>query len=124
MSASILTSTKNALGVAEDYTPFDEQIIMHINSVFSTLRQLGLGPAEGFMIEDATPTWDAFIGDNLSYNSVKSYMYCSVRLIFDPPTTSYLITALKEQKQEFEWRLNVDREDLEWVDPNAVVDDE
>lgn len=123
MADSILTSTKKVLGIDDSYTAFDTDIIMHINSVFSTLNQLGLGPAQGFMIEDATAVWDDFLGTNsLKLNSVKTYMYLRVRMLFDPPTTSYLLTAMKEQITEHEWRLNVVREETAWVDPNPPKD--
>lgn len=107
---SILDGTKKALGLAPDYDVFDPDIIMHINSVFSTLNQLGLGPEEGFRIENADATWDTFLGDNQQLNSVKTYVYLRVRLIFDPPTTSFVMEALKEQLREYEWRFNVYRE--------------
>lgn len=112
MSDSILTSTKKVLGIADDYTAFDVDILMHINSVFSTLSQLGIGPETGFMIEDDTETWEDFLGTDLNLNQVKSYMYLRVRLMFDPPTTGHHVTALKEQVKEMEWRLNVHREHL------------
>jgi hypothetical protein len=118
---SILTSTKKILGIAEDYTAFDTDIMIHINSVFSVLNQLGIGPVEGFMIEDAAATWDAFIGDDPRLNSVKTYVYLRVRVLFDPPATSFHINALQDEIKELEWRLNVKREDEEWVDPNPVV---
>lgn len=121
MSDSILTSTKKALGLDENYTAFDPDIIMHINSVFSTLTQLGLGPEDGFMIEDSTATWDDFLDGDLKSNSVKTYMYLRVRMIFDPPVTSFHLSAIKEQFQELEWRLNVVREETAWVDPNTPV---
>ena len=117
MAGSILTETKKALGVAENYTAFDVDILMHINSAFSTLNQLGIGPANGFAIEDASTTWDAFLGENLKLNSVKTYVYLKVRLVFDPPTTSYHIEALNKQAQELEWRLNVVREETAWLLP-------
>lgn len=120
MSDSILTSTKKILGIAEDYTAFDVDVLMHINTVFSTLNQLGIGPVDGFMIEDATPTWDTFVGTDPRLNSVKSYVYLRVRMLFDPPATSYLIAAMKEQYEELEWRLNVYREGTAWVDPNPA----
>lgn len=110
MTNSILNSTKKAVGVHEDYKAFDIDILMYINGVFSTLNQLGIGPVEGFAIEDETTEWDAYLGGDLRLNSVKSLMTVSVRLLFDPPTTSYLLTAMKEQKQELEWRLNAYRE--------------
>jgi hypothetical protein len=124
MSDSILTSTKKTLGIDVDYKAFDSDVLMHINSVFSTLTQLGIGPEAGFMIEDDTTLWDAFIDDDMNYNAVKTYMYLCVRLLFDPPTTSYLITAMKEQVQELEWRLNVYRETTGWVDPDPDLEDE
>lgn len=118
MLTSILTSIKNTLGLDVSYTAFDEQIIMHINSAFSTLEQLGVGPVGGFAISDATAEWASFIGTDARLNSVKTYVACKVRLVFDPPSTSYLITAMEKQVAEFEWRLNVTREEVIWVDPD------
>jgi hypothetical protein len=118
MEMSILNSTKKILGIAEDYTVFDLDIITHINTAFSTLTQLGVGPAQGFMINDASAVWTDFIGDDLQYNSVKSYIFLRVRQLFDPPSTSYLIAAVDKQIQELEWRLNVHREETGWVDPD------
>jgi hypothetical protein len=117
---SILNSTKKILGIAADYTVFDLDIITHINTAFSTLTQLGVGPAEGFMIESADDLWTDFdpVDDDRQYNAVKSYIYLRVRLLFDPPTTSYLITALEKQVQELEWRMNVYREETGWTDPD------
>lgn len=128
MSESILTSVKKNLGLDVSYTVFDPDIILYINSVFSTLNQLGLGPEEGFAITDATPTWSAFIGSDPRLNNVKTYMYLRVRMLFDPPQTSYLIDALNKQVLEHEWRLNVYREGTAWTDPdpapvlNGVID--
>lgn len=116
--ASILTTTKKVLGIDASYTAFDVDITMHINTVFSTLNQLGIGPENGFAIEDATPTWDAFLGNDPRMNSVKTYVYLRVRLLFDPPTTSYLIDAMKQQLQELEWRISALRESYAWVNPN------
>lgn len=118
MSESILTNTKKILGLAEDYTVFDTDIIIHINSVFSTLNQLGLGPEEGFMIEDATAVWDDFLSDDLRLNNVKTYVYLRVRVLFDPPTSSFGLAAMQEQIKELEWRLNVQREGDAWTDPD------
>jgi hypothetical protein len=123
MEQSILISTKKILGIAEDYTVFDLDIITHINSAFSTLTQLGVGPPQGFMIEDATENWTDFIADDFQYNSVKSYVFLRVRQLFDPPTTSYLIAAVDKQIQELEWRLNVHREEMNWVDPDPDLVD-
>lgn len=107
---SILNSIKKILGIAPEYTEFDADVIMHINSTFSTLHQLGIGPLDGFMIEDDEVEWDAFLlGDN-RLNSIKTYMGLKVRLPFDPPATSFGITAMQEQIKELEWRLNVAQE--------------
>lgn len=114
MITSILDDVKKALGIASDVTHFDPDIIMHINSTFSTLHQLGLGPMNGFMIEDKNPVWSAFISDNATLNSVKSYVYMSVRYTFDPPQQSAHLTALKQSMTELEWRLNVAREGAIW----------
>jgi hypothetical protein len=122
MSDSILISTKKILGIDADYTAFDSDIITHINTVFFSLNQLGLGPANGFMIEDTDDTWDAYLGTDLNLNAIKTYVYLRVRLLFDPPATSYHITAIKEQIQELEWRLNTHRESTAWVDPNPEID--
>lgn len=110
MSDSIFNSTKKLLGIDEEYTQFDVDILMHINSVFSTLNQLGIGPLEGFSIEDDAPEWDDYLASDLRLNAVKSYMYLRVRLLFDPPATSFVIAAMQEQMRELEWRLNVQRE--------------
>jgi hypothetical protein len=120
MNNSILTSTKKNLGISEDYDVFDQDVLTHINSVFSTLNQLGIGPTEGFAIEDAAATWDDFLGSDIRLNSVKTYVYLRVRLLFDPPSTSYHISALKEQITELEWRINAHREEETWVPPVEV----
>lgn len=118
---SILNDTKKILGIDADYTAFDIDILIHINSVFSTLNQLGIGPEQGFAIEDATPTWDAFLGTDKRLNSVKSYVYLKLRMYFDPPSTSFHLEALNKQAEELEWRLNVRRESYAWVDPEPPV---
>jgi hypothetical protein len=119
MEQSILISTKKILGLPQDYTVFDLDVITHINTAFSTLTQLGVGPPEGFMIEDESEVWDDFINPpDHQYNSVKSYVFLKVRQLFDPPQTSYLITAMEQQIKELEWRLNVHREETGWTDPD------
>lgn len=117
MITSILTSTKKLLGIEADQTVFDTDIIFSINAAFSTLSQLGVGPVNGFAIEDDSTTWDTYLGTNLDLSAVKIYVYLRVRLIFDPPTTSYLIESLKEQAKELEWRLNTVREGVSWTPP-------
>lgn len=104
---SILTSVKKMLGIPEDYEHFDADIIMHINSVFMILTQLGVGPAEGFTIMDEDATWNDFIQDSKKIQSVKSYMYLKVRLLFDPPLSSAVIDSMTRLINELEWRLNV-----------------
>jgi hypothetical protein len=104
---SILTSIKKMLGIEEADTHFDQDIIMHINSVLMILRQMGVGPATGFYIEDKVKTWPDFLGDSTAIEAVKTYVYLKVRLIFDPPSSSFVLESIKEQIQEFEWRLNV-----------------
>jgi hypothetical protein len=120
MEESILKSTKKVLGIAEEYSAFDLDIITHINSVFSTLTQLGVGPLNGFMIDDDRAEWHNFYGDDPNYNAIKSYMFLRVRLLFDPPATSYTLAAVERQIQELEWRLNVYREGTMWVDGALV----
>lgn len=104
---SILTSIKKLLGIAEEYEHFDSDLIMHINSVFMVLNQLGVGPVEGFSITDKTETWEDFTQNNLMIQSVKSYVYLKVRLLFDPPSSSAAMEAINRQISELEWRLNV-----------------
>lgn len=122
MSDSILTSTKKVLGIEEEYTAFDVDITMHINSVFSTLNQLGIGPPAGFAITDKGATWSSFFSTDPRLNSIKTYVYLKVRILFDPPGTSYLIQSLEKQAQELEWRLNVVREETEYIDPFEPVE--
>jgi len=112
MPESILDSTKKVLGIDSAYTAFDPDITMHINSVFSTLQQLGVGanPDESFMITNRLATWEEFIGTEKNVNAVKSYMYLRVRLLFDPPATSFAQDSMQKQAQELEWRLNVQME--------------
>jgi hypothetical protein len=109
---SILTSTKKLLGLADDYTEFDVDIIMHINSAFATLNQLAVGPTNSLFIEDKTTNWETFIEGQANINSVKSYVYFKVRLAFDPPATSFAITSMENMAKELEFRLNVVMENI------------
>ena len=106
---SILTSVKKLLGITEEYDHFDADLIMHINSVFSTLTQLGVGPSEGFSIADQNDTWEEYIDfkANPQMSFVKTYVAKKVQLLFDPPTGSVHMDALKAIIAELEWRLNV-----------------
>lgn len=104
---SILTSVKKLLGIDEDYKQFDTDIIIHINTVFMVLTQIGVGPSEGFSISDEYSTWEDFTDNKIFLNSVKSYMYLRVKLLFDPPLSSAAMDSLKKLADEFEWRLQV-----------------
>jgi hypothetical protein len=105
MKDSILLSVKKMLGLTEEYDAFDLDIITHINSVFTILTQIGVGPSNGFMIEDKTAIWTNFIKDMSLYHLVKSYMVLKVRLLFDPPISSAELECCKTQANEYEWRL-------------------
>lgn len=109
VKGSILETTKKILGLESDYTAFDLDIITHINSVFFEFQQLGVGPEKGFYIEDKTKTWDEFIQSD-DINAVKSLMALKVRLLFDPPATSFHLKAIEDQITKLEWRLNVHME--------------
>lgn len=111
METSILTSIKKVLGLAATYKAFDEDVIMHINASFAILSQLGVGPTNGFMIEDESTDWEEFTVPQNQLNLVRTYMFLKVRLLFDPPATSFLIDAAEKQIKEYEWRLNAFRED-------------
>src|SRR5689334_24572516 len=102
---SILSSTKKVLGLADNYEIFDPDIIIHINSVFSTLNQLGIGPTDGYSIEDKTAKWSDYQTSPKIIRMLKTYMNLRVKMLFDPPTTSFLIDAYNHQIQEHEHRL-------------------
>lgn len=105
---SILTSVKKMLGITEEYDVFDKDIILHINSVFMILTQLGVGPENGFSIIDKDDKWTDFIPEeDKRFESVKSYVYLKVRLLFDPPTGSVVMECTKQMINEIEWRLNL-----------------
>ena len=104
---SILTSIKKLLGITADYTHFDDDIVLHINTVLMTLTQIGVGPSEGFIIEDDSAIWTDFIEDTTQLQAVKSYVYLKVKLLFDPPLSSAVIESTNRMISELEWRLNV-----------------
>lgn len=110
MENSILISTKKILGVAAEYTVFDEDILICINSALSDLAQIGIGPKMGFMIDDDSSTWTDFIGDDPQLSSVKTFVYLRTRMLFDPPATSFAIEAMNKQIEEHIWRLSTHRE--------------
>lgn len=110
---SILTSIKKLLGITEDYEHFDADIIMHINSVFMILNQLGVGPKDGFSISDETATWNDYLPDGTNLEAVKSYIHLKVKLLFDPPLSSSVMESMQHIISELEWRLNVQAEQSE-----------
>lgn len=107
---SILTSVKKLLGLTEEYTAFDVDLIIHINSVLMILRQMGVGPEEGFSISDATATWSEFCQNKADIEAVKSYVALKVKLLFDPPQSSSTMEATKNLISELEWRLYVEQD--------------
>lgn len=109
-SKSILTSIKKLLGISAECTDFDTDIIIHINTVFMVLNQLGVGPTKIFSIEDANDLWSDFITEKDDLESIKTYIHLKVRLIFDPPLSTAVLEAMKQHINELEWRLNVQAE--------------
>lgn len=109
---SILTHTKQLLGMTEDYEHFDVNVISHINSAFMILTELGVGPEEGFRIEDESAIWEDFIpADNKHFEAVKDYIYLKCKIVFDNLSPA-LIASYKEVIKEYEWRFNVTAETL------------
>ena len=104
---SILTSIKKLLGIEEEYEHFDPDIIIHINSVFMILTQIGVGPSDGFAIEDKTAEWTDFIKETPQLEAVKSYVYLKVKLLFDPPLSASVIESTNRMISELECRLNI-----------------
>ena len=108
---SILTSVKKLIGIDKEDTAFDPDVIMHINSSFLVLSQLGVGPDEGFYINDDTAVWTDFISNNmLLLNYVKTFVYLKAKLVFDPPSSSIAIQSMQEMVREHEWRIVYENE--------------
>lgn len=122
--SSILTSTKEAIGIMEECTDFDSQIIMHINSVFMALNQIGVGPPEGFIIKDADTAWSDFVSEDnpIRLDAIQSYMALRVRILFDPPNGSTIMEAYNNQIKELEWRINVAAETIPGGTSGVAVD--
>lgn len=115
MEQSILTSTKKVLGLSDSYTPFDLDILTHLNAAFATLHQLGIGDGL-FQIQDDVPVWADYSGVTAEQLSlIKTYVYLKVRMLFDPPATSFGIEAANKQLQEYEWRISAFREEDLWI---------
>jgi hypothetical protein len=118
METSILNSTKKVLGVDQDDHSFDLDILTYINSALSTVTDLGVGPPTGVAVEDETTDWSELGEELVILSKVKTYVFLRVRMLFDPPATSYLVTAMENQIQSHEWRLNENREQSRWVNPD------
>ena len=117
---SILTSIKKLLGIDEEYENFDPEIIMHINSVFMILNQLGVGPSESFSIQDSNSVWSDFMSSGSNLEAVKSYMHLKVKLMFDPPSSSAVMDAINRTISELEWRLNVASDELNTSEEGGI----
>ena len=109
MSDSIFVTIKKMLGIE----PFDTDVKIHINAALMSLTQMGIGPKEGFTISDYHEKWSDFITNEVKLGAVKDYVYLRVKMLFDPPTNSYLMDAMKQQAEEMLWRLNVQAESVE-----------
>ena len=118
MENSILISIKKLLGIEPEYTHFDPDIIIHINSALMALQQLGVGPETSFFITSKDDTWESFLGNRTDIESVKLFVYLKARTIFDPPSNSFVLDAFERQIRELEWRLNVQ------VDKGEEAEDE
>lgn len=112
VTESILLSIKKMLGLDQSYEVFDPELIIHINTVFGTLHQLGVGPSDQYRIADKNNLWTEFTTDGKQLDEVKTYVYLRVRLLFDPPSSSFVLSSFKEQLQELEWRLNVKADEV------------
>ena len=117
---SILNSIKQMHGIDENINNFDSEITVNINSVFMSLKQLGVGPSTTFLITDSEQKWSDFVGESTDLEAVKMYMYLKVRLGFDPPSSAYVLTSMENQIKELEFRLNVECDVPEVVEEVTV----
>lgn len=115
---SILNSIKKLLGIEENYTQFDQDIIMNVNMALNTLTQIGVGPSKGFVIKGEEETLEDFVGDDPRFELIRTYLYLRTRIIFDPPSSSYVLQAYKDQIAELESRLSYQ------VDPIGTFEEE
>lgn len=113
MESKILTSVKKALGISAEDTNFDHDVMLHTNTALMNLNQLGVGPSTGFIIEDDTKLWTDLLGERLDLEAVKSYIYLKVKILFDPPSSAFVLEAMERQVAEMEWRLNVQAETVQ-----------
>jgi hypothetical protein len=121
---SILGTIKKMLGVDSADIAFETDLIVDINSALMTLNQIGVGPIDPFFIMDGSATWTDFLGTSNKLEAAKMYIYMKVKIIFDPPTSSFVLDAMKNQITELEWRLNVQVEGSMAVTPVVVVEDD
>ena len=113
MNDSIVVTIKKMLGLDDASTPFDTDVIIDINAAFMTLQQMGIGPKEGFEVTDYDQTWDQFLTNKVMLGAVKTWVYLQVKMMFDPPTNSFLMDAMKQQSEQILFRLNVQAESVE-----------
>lgn len=113
LETSILTATKKVLNIPETYSAFDQDVLMHLNAALSILDQLGVGPAGGFTVNDESAVWSDLSLQSNQLHLLKSYVFLKVRILFDPPGTSFALKAAENQIVEYEWRLRSMQEDLE-----------
>lgn len=119
---SILNSIKKMMGPGLDYNAFDTDLIIHINTVFSILTQLGVGPKNGFIIQDEDDVWSDFVDDDRTIEMAKSYIYLKCKLMFDPPQNSFIVNSYEKLCSEYEWRLNVSADGKEYPEqPERVI---
>lgn len=119
MSDSILISIKKLLGIDSEYRAFDQDVLFAINSSFTILNQLGVGPDRSYRITGDGETWSDFFADKEFIDLAKDYIYLRVRLLFDPPSTGVLHEAIERQISEFEWRLMVQ---ADWNNEHPALD--
>lgn len=120
---SILTSIKKLLGIDGEYTAFDADLIMHINSVFMILAQMGIGPSNGYRITGSSELWNDYLpADTKNLESIKTYIAQKVRLMFDPPTSSIVMECTKQVIDELEWRLYTEAEFGENGEEGETID--
>lgn len=121
MASSILDTVKKSLGIMPDYTAYDPDILLFTNSVLANLNQIGAGPEVGFQIEDASATWESFLGTDPRLNNIRAYVALKVKLLFDPPATSFTIAAYESQARELEYRIYTTAEVTTWRTENPTV---
>ncbi len=110
LQSSILNTIKQMLGIDETFNGFDPEITIDINSALMNLHQIGIGPSDGFQIASESDAWEDLTVDVSQLNGIKTYIYLKTRLLFDPPSNSFLVQSIEKQIQELEWRLNVNAE--------------